>query len=249
MKRTFTIVGMGTFGGQTAKALYEAGAKVLAIDVDEREVERVAEFVTKAYCANVLDEDSIKAAGAFDADAAIIAVRRRFDVTVLATHLFKSHGFKEIIAVVDSTQESSAIESIGATHVVFPERDMAQRLARNLTMPDLAEQIPLGPDVGIIEVHCPASFEGNSLIELNLRKKFGVNVIAIKRSTGTFAERISIEVAPNPMEALRSGDVLVLLGKSEHLSEFVDEFGQKPMNPETIQPREEEKNGAPEAEK
>ena len=241
MKRVFTIVGMGTFGAQTAQALYEAGATVLAIDNDEKEIEKVTDYVTKAYCANVLDEDSIRAAGAFDADAAIIAVRRRFDVTVLATHLFKSQGFKEIIAVVDSRQEASAIEHVGATYIVFPERDTAQRLARNLTMPDLAEQIPLGPDVGIIEVDCPPAFEDKSLIELNLRKKHGVNVIAIKRRSGTFAERVIVEAAPNPMNPLRPGDVLVLLGKSERLSEFVGELGQHGKSPEGMRDPEEER--------
>jgi trk system potassium uptake protein TrkA len=217
--KIFLVIGLGTFGARTARALYRKGAEVLAIDILEEEVDRIRDDVTQAICADATNDEALERVGAFTTDAAVIAVRRRFDITVLVTHSLKRHGMKEICVRVDSEQEAEAIKTVGATDIIFPERDMAERLATRLMISDLAEQIPLGDNVGIIEVACPKSMVGKTLIELNFRKTIGVTVIALKSlNEKTLAPHI--EVAPAPDKALRADQYLLLLGDTRLLGKF-----------------------------
>ncbi len=225
-ERTFLIIGMGTFGSAATRVLYNSGATVIAIDVNEEAIQRISDLATRAICVDALDEQALRACGALDVNVAIVAVRRRFDTSVLVTHLLKQAGIPEIAVLVDSEAESGAIRAIGATSVIFPERDMAHRIANKLLFPDLADQIPLGQGVAIIEVPCPPAFEGKSLIELNLRREYSVNVIALS-STDRRHHRV-VHPAPHPTEPLKNSDHLILLGKSEQLAMFKDLIAKLP---------------------
>ena len=220
MEKMFVVFGLGTFGMQTAQALYRGGATVLVIDYNEQMVEHVSASVTQAVCAEATDEEALQAVGVFDANAAIVALRRHFDTSVLVTHLLKARGVKEILVQVDSEKEADAIRAVGATAVIFPERDMAERIARALLVPDLAEQIPLGDDVGIIETPCPPHFVSKTLIDLDIRRNFGVMVIAIKSRLLAEKGKEKVEVAPPPDQPLRPGDRLLVIGHSSALARF-----------------------------
>ena len=222
MKRTFVVVGLGTFGMRTAQALYAGGADVLAIDMDEQVVAQVSPMVTRAVCADATDENVLTSVGAFDVDCAVIAVRRHFDTTVLVTHMFQLAGVKEIVVQVDSEIESSAIRVVGATQPVFVERDMAVRTASKLLMPDLADQVPLGSNCAIIEVPVPMDYAGRSLKDLDVRRRFGVTVVALKRPGEGGPEEV--EIAPAPDRPLQIGCSLMVLGESENLGRFREAF-------------------------
>lgn len=219
--RSFVVIGLGTFGSHAARALMTGGATVLAVDISEQVIDEFAPEVTQAVSCDALDVDAMRAAGALDADVFVVAVRRRFDTTVLIVHMLRQNGINEIVALVDSQQEAEAIKVLGATSVVFPERDMAERLARSLLLPDLADMIPLGPDVSIIQVPCPSSFVGQSLIGLDLRKRYAVSVIALAHANpAAKGNRVTIESAPNPELPLKATDSLILLGKVDRLAAF-----------------------------
>lgn len=220
MHRSFVVVGLGTFGLQTAKELYSGGADVLAIDQDPEVIQDIAAFVTKAVCADALEEETLKKIGAFDVDCAVIATRSRFDTTVLVTHMFKRAGVREILVQVDTEGKEGAIAAVGATAVIYPERDIARRIARNLLVPDLAEQIPLGKDVAILEVPVPPSFFGKTLIELDFRKKHRVTIIAVKKIPKSGKQDDIYEIPPQPDAPLNDHDTLVVLGNTTRLAEF-----------------------------
>lgn len=226
MAQSFLIVGMGTFGERAATFLYEGGAQVLVVDRDEDNIERVSPAVSRAVCAEGSNEEAMDAVGAFDVNVAIVALRHHFDSAVLITHMLRKREVARIMVQVDSELEAEAIRAIGATDVIFPERDMAERVGQKLLTPDLADQVPLGDGVGIIEAACPPDFADQSLIDLNLRRQFGINVIAIRRSAEDGREG-DVEVAPPPDQPLTEGDTLIVIGKTDALSKFREALGQK----------------------
>ena len=219
MIRNFLVIGLGTFGSETARALYRHGGTVLAIDNDEEMIARISNQVTQAVCADATDETALRAVGAFEVDTAIVALRRHFDSTVLVTHMLKKQGLRQILVQVDTNKEAEAIRAVGASSVIFPEHDMAEQIARKLMVPDLADQIPLGDNVAIIEFPCPSAFVGKTLVELGIRKNYGITVIALKSKPEPDG-RQKVEAAPSPEEPLEAGQALVLLGKSDLLTRF-----------------------------
>ncbi|HRI86784.1 MAG TPA: TrkA family potassium uptake protein [Candidatus Hydrogenedentes bacterium] len=223
MKRTFAVVGLGTLGTELVKALSEGGATVIAIDNDAHAVDQLKDSASQAVCMDVTNEQAFEDTGAFDVDVAILAMRRNFEVAVLATYMFRKHGVREIVAHVDSELEAQAIRAVGATSVVFPEKDLARWLAQRLLYPGLTPHVSLGGDVSILEIPCPASFVGKTLADLHLRKKHEVAVIAIKRPADEKHANGngSTEVVPSPESPLTAGSVLVVLGKSKTLEAFI----------------------------
>ncbi|MFP4379198.1 MAG: NAD-binding protein [Candidatus Sumerlaeia bacterium] len=219
MAKSFLVIGLGTFGMQTARALYRKGAEVLAVDIREGEVDEIRDDVTQSVCADATNTRAMEQIGAYSTDAAVVAIRRRFDTTVLVVYGLVQKGFKEIFVRVDSDKEAAAIRAVGASQVIFPERDMAERLANRMMMSDLAEQIPLGDNVGIIELPCPESLIGKSLSELNFRKKYGIMVIALKVASAQ-EEEPHVDVSPDPEKSLEKFQTLVLLGDSTRLARF-----------------------------
>lgn len=215
--KSVVVMGLGTFGAQTAKAIYEGGVAVLAIDQDQHEIDAIKDHVTQAVCADVLNTEALRAAGAFDVDAAVVALRRHFDTSILVTHTLKKEGIPEIFVRVDTEQEAEAIAVVGATSVIFPERDMAERIAQRILIPGVTENVPLGPDISIVELPIPQSFVGKTLTQLDVRNKHGVTIIAIG---ATFRGEEKIEVAPAPNVPLPAGTELFVLGKTEELNKF-----------------------------
>lgn len=219
-ERTFLVLGLGTFGAETARALYRGGAIVLAVDHNERIVEEISPFVTDAVCADATNEQVLSSIGAFDLDVAIVAIRRHFDTTVLATHMLKQQNFEELVVQVANEKEGSAVEAIGATTVIFPERDMADRIARKLLVPDLADQIPLEANFAVIDVPCPAEFVGKSLKDLDIRRNHRVTIVAIKTPRAGKADEYNFQIAPPPDAPLEAVEHLVVLGDVKHLARF-----------------------------
>lgn len=225
MKRTFAVIGLGTLGSQLARSLYEGGADVLALDKDEAAVGRVRDSATQAICIEVTNEQALEEAGVFDADVAILALRRNFDITVLATFMCKQRGMKEIIVHVDSELEAQAIEAIGATQVVFPERDLARYLAQKLLFPKLSDHVSLGHDVDVVELRCPDHFIGKTLADLHIPKKYDVVVVAVRQEQLEKGAGTEVEIVPSPNAPLQAGSILVALGRSKSLDAFVAAFG------------------------
>ncbi len=217
---TFAILGLSKFGFRTAVGLFERGARVVAVDKDERLIQKISQRVTKAIQADATDLDVMQHVGAFDVDTVVIAFRSAFDAAVLlAYHVRLKTKVKRIVAQVDTDEKAEALKLIGVDLVVFPESDTADRTVQRLLTPDLVEQILLGPSEAIVELPAPDEYLGRTLTELQIRARYGIYVIAIKRSTGQ-GEPKDVLVAPPPDTRFAAGDTMLLLGARQRLQEL-----------------------------
>ncbi|MBF0178924.1 MAG: TrkA family potassium uptake protein [Magnetococcales bacterium] len=217
MSHTFLVVGLGTFGGRVAEALFRGGAYVLAVDREEERVNLFRESASKTIRADATDTQAMTAIGAFDVDCAIVALRNHFDATVLVTHALRKNGISRILVQVDNEQEAEAIQIFGATEVIFPPRDMALRLAKRLIHPDLIESLLFGSDFGLIDIPCPEAFVDHTIRELALRTRHGVTLIGIRKASSKGEEEeFLFNISPDTrMEATFH---LLLLGNHEQLT-------------------------------
>lgn len=207
--KQFAVIGLGRFGENLIRELTNSGYEVLAIDTNNERVNDTAEFATHAVQADAMDEQALKALGIRNFDVVVVAIGHNIQANILATIILKEMGVKKIIAKAQSALHGKVLEKIGADLVIYPEKDMAIKLARSLISQNILEQIRLSTDYSIMELVTPKVFSGKSLIELRLGEKMGITVLAIKQAE-------DIIVAPREQKINR-GDVLVALGKNEDL--------------------------------
>ena len=222
VNRSVAVMGLGTFGEQIVKTLYDGGVFTVAVDRNQPVVDRMAPFASKVICCDITNKEVLQAQGIFDVDVAVVALRRHFDITVLVTNMLKKAGVAEIMVQVDTEQEADAIRAVGATSVVFPQRDMAIQIAHDIISPNLTNYLPLGTNVSIVDIPLPDSFIGKNLIELDLRKKYNVTVIAIRSQ---LQQREHISPNPSPEQPLQEGVALLVMGKNEILQQFKEQLG------------------------
>ncbi len=221
MKPSFAILGLSTFCRRAATSLFKTGAAVLAIDQDERIVEQVKDDVSRAVCADVRDRDVLRTLGVPECDIVVLGLRHHFDITVLTVRFLVNQGVKNIIAQVDSLDEAEAIRAVGATRVVFPERDAADRLVKEMVLPGLVDQISLSDDIGVIEIVCPSEFAGKSIRDLGIREKFDITVIGIRSLKDERSGKIA---PPLPQTVLTEDHQLLVVGRFEDVSKFSERF-------------------------
>ena len=212
--RQFIVVGLGKFGMEVALALASNGMQVLAIDKDPRKTEAIADKVTYAVRADATDQKELAALGLSGADAAIVSLGNKIEDSVLATMILKEFGIPEVIVKGISKEHGKILKLVGATEVVFPEEDMARKIAQKIMHPNIIEHIPLLPNYSIVEIIAPKTFQGKTLLELNLRREYGVEVLMIRRGT-------NVRMVPAAtMEKIQEGDILLMLGKNEDLEKI-----------------------------
>jgi trk system potassium uptake protein TrkA len=223
----FAVIGLGRFGSSVARTLGEKGQQVIAIDKNEELVHDIMENVTKAVCLDAIDEKAVKSVGIQDVDVAICGIGTNVEASVIVTLLLKDLGIPVIVCKAVNESHKKALEKIGATRVILPERDMGARLANSLiSMSDkVVEHIDLSADSSIIELIAPEEFIGKSLRELDMRTQYGVNVIAIKRKEEAAGEgkEEKINVVPQANDVVNKGDVLVVFGSNEDIESLKKE--------------------------
>lgn len=208
--KQFAVIGIGRFGSSLVRELTRTGNEVLAIDIDADRVNDAIEYSTHAVQADTMDEATLKALGIRNFDVVVVAIGDNIQANILTTIMLKELGVKKIIAKAQNELHGKVLEKIGTDVVIYPERDMALKLARSLVSVNFLEQISLSPDYGIIELFTPKAFMNRSLADVGLRKKQRVTILAIRRGN-------DIIVAPSPDEVMKSGDILVALGINEGL--------------------------------
>ena len=209
--KSYIVIGLGKFGARAAKRLYELGCEVLAIDRNGDLVQPMSSQVTQAVVADARDKDVLRALGAKDFECAIVAIGDNLADSVLATMNLKELGVPYIVCKASDDTHRQVLLKLGADRVVIPEQEQADRLAKSLSSPNVLEYIELSDEYGIIEVPVPKRWIDKTLIELNVRAKLGVNIIAIERNE-------KINVSPGADYKLLEGDILVVLGNSDALS-------------------------------
>lgn len=223
--KQFAVVGLGRFGSAVAKTLSEKGYEVLAVDSDEQWVQEVSGYVAHAVMINATDEKALRAVGIENVDCAVVAIGADVEASILVTITLKEIGIKEIIARAVTEIHGRVLEKIGATKVVFAERDMGIRVANALVSPEIIEYIDLSPEYSIFEISPPKDFVGKSLRDLDIRAKYNLNVIAIKRkvrikSERGFEERDKINISPAASDVIAEGDKLIVIGTDEAVAKL-----------------------------
>ena len=209
--RSYIVIGLGRFGTEAARRLYELGCDVLAIDNNQELVQQISNHVTQAVVGDARDKDVLKALGAADFDCGIVAIGNSLGNSVLATMNLKELGVPYVVCKAYDETHRQVLIKLGADKVVIPEQEQANRLARNLSSPNVLDYIELSDAFGIIEVPAPTRWLGKSLKELNVRAHLGVNIIAVKQGS-------AINVSPGADYEIQPGDVMVVLGDTAALN-------------------------------
>jgi len=208
--RSYIVIGLGRFGSEVARRLMEQNCEVLVIDTNGDLIQQISDEVTHAVVGDARDKSVLRALGAKDFDCGIVAIGDSLADSVLATMNLKELGVPYIVCKAYDETHRQVLVKLGADRVVIPEKENAARLAKSLSSPNVLDYIELSEDYGIIEVPAPAAWENKSLIELNVRAKLGVNIIAVKRSG-------DITVSPAADFRIVKGDVMVVLGDTKAL--------------------------------
>jgi trk system potassium uptake protein TrkA len=219
MKKQIAVIGLGRFGHAVAKTLAESGLEIIAIDREEEKVKAVSDFVTYAVQLDAMDEKTLRSVGVQNVDTAIVSIGEKIEASILVVMVLKEMGIKNIIAKAVTPLHGRVLENLGVQRVVYPERDMAVRVAHSLTTPKVLEELELSQEYSIIELPTPKEFIGKSVKEIQLRTKYGVNLIAIKRKITEAGTKKDIwNVNPSPTDNMGEGDILVLIGANRDLS-------------------------------
>lgn len=213
--RQFVVIGCGRFGGSVAKSLSKLGHDVLAIDCDEQTVQNISEHVTHAVQASGTDEQALHSLGIKNFDVAIISIGTNIQTSILATLIAKEAGIDYVVAKAQGNLHAKVLYKIGADRVVFPEREMGERVAHNLVAHNLVDYIELSKEYSIMELELPPKWRDKSLSDLDLRAKYGINVMAIKHGD-------EINITPAAEDKLHEDDVLVIIGHVENLDKIQD---------------------------
>jgi len=217
-RRTFAVIGLGRFGSAMATTLHEMGYEVIGIDASADVVRELADRGIQTLQMDVTDERGLRAAGIHAVDVAVISIGENLEASLIVVMLVKELGIRTIVAKATTPLHGRILEKLGVSRVVFPEREMAVRTAHSLVVPNLIEYIELSPDFCIVEVPAPADFAGRTVKDLQIRNRFGLTLIAIKRDGRQGTD--STNVAPGPDDEIRAGDVLALLGSNANLAKL-----------------------------
>lgn len=218
-KKQYAIIGMGRFGSSVASALTDMGFDVLAIDSNEQRVQEISNIVTHAVSANSTDEEAMRALGIRNFEVVVVAIGQDIQSSILTTLILKDLGIPTLIVKAQNELHGKVLQKIGADKVIFPERDMGLRVAHHLTSPNILDYIELSDDYSIVELKASEKMIGKNLKELDVRARFGCNVMAIK--TGT-----KMNISPNANELLDKDDVLVILGQKDDLVKLELEYSK-----------------------
>jgi trk system potassium uptake protein len=218
-RKQFGVIGLGRFGSAMAMTLTELGHDVIGVDGDEARVQQLADVITHALQIDATDEKSLRAAGIQDVDVAVVSIGENIESSLLVVMQLRELGIATIVAKAVTPLHGRILEKLGVSRVIFPEREMAIRIAHSLVMPNVIDYIELSRDFSIVEVPAPDAFVGRTLKQLELRPRLGLTLIAIKRQSDGGAGVIT-NIAPSADETIRSGDVLALLGSNERLNQL-----------------------------
>ena len=208
--RSYAVLGLGRYGRAVARELVDNGMEVIAVDEDQSVVNDAALYLPVCKCADVTDAEVIERLGIADIDTVIICMAGNLEASVMAVTLCREAGAKRVIAKCANEMHQKILLRVGADHVVFPENESGIRLAKNLLSSGFIDMISLSKDVSIIEIEVKDEWCGKNLIELNLRKKYGFNIVAIK-----VGETVNVNV--NPEKALNANDTLIVIADTSKL--------------------------------
>lgn len=215
-KKTYAVIGLGRFGMPLATKLAQSGADVIGVDMDEERVRAFREYSEYAFVAKKLTKEVLEDIGIQDCDVAVICIGSRVETSILVTLNILNLGVPNVISKASSAEQGEVLRRLGAD-VVYPERDMALRTAKKILRENLVDYLSIGKDIEIIEIEISNKMINKTILELDLRKKYKLNVIAICHD-----EESDIEVRPDCI--LHEGDTIAVIGREENVTRFIDDY-------------------------
>ncbi|MFT9497130.1 potassium channel family protein [Anaerosolibacter sp.] len=208
--KQYAVIGCGRFGASVARTLYETGHDVLAIDQDEDVIQELADSVTHAVQMDATDESSLRSLGVRNFDVAVIAIGSDIQSSILITLLAKELGVKYVVAKAQNELHAKILYKTGADRVVLPEREMGVRVAHSLVSSNILDYIELAPDYSIAEITPLKEWIGKNLKDIDIRVKYGVTIMAIKR-------KAEINISPSAQDVICHDDVIVVVGHNNDI--------------------------------
>lgn len=210
---SYVVIGLGRFGLEVAKKLYEYGKDVLVIDRSQQMINSVANYVTRAAVGDGKNIETLKSLGVGDCDCAIVAMSSDLATSVLTTMNLKKLGVNRIVCKAHDDTHKEILEKIGANEIISPEHEIAEKVARFFASSNILEKIELSDKFGIVECKPPKDWHGKTIRDLNVRKKYGINIIAVM-------ENNKIEVSPTADYVISPDQTLVMIGDYKDLDRF-----------------------------
>ena len=208
--KTIAVIGLGQFGTTIAKMLASMNHEVLGVDINPEIVQKISPYVTHAIVADTTDEEAIKALALSQFDLVIVAIGDNVQANLMTSMLLKEMHIPKIVAKAENTLQGKMLSKIGVDQVIYPEFDMAQRLAQSLTREHVMDYLQLSKSVSLIEINMPLFMVGTCLKDSNLREKYNLNAVGIRRGE-------ELEVPPNPTTILSASDKLLVIGNNSDL--------------------------------
>ncbi|WP_209124923.1 TrkA family potassium uptake protein [Alkalihalobacillus sp. BA299] len=216
MKKQFAVIGLGRFGGSVCKELYQMGHDVLAIDSSEEKVNEFMNYSTHTVIANGTEESMLQSLGIRNFDFVIVAIGENIQSSILCTLLLKEIGVKNVWVKAQNNYHHKVLEKIGADRIVHPEQDMGIRIAQHLVSEKIIDYIELSDEYSIVELLATEKVANKSLIQLDIRAKYGCTILAFKRNE-------QVIVSPLPDDLIHLNDILIVIGHKNDLKRFEEE--------------------------
>jgi len=223
MKR-YAIIGLGRFGNILARKLAASGAEVMAIDSEKALIEEIQDTVTLAVRMDATDERALRAQGFDKVDVAVVAIGEKFEATTLVTVLLKQLGVPRVITRATSPIRAKILRLVGADEIISPEEESAQRLAQKLLAPHVIDYLELAEGSKLVQFLAPKAMQKKTIAQIDIRRKYGVNIIALKKRSIIVNEKGEEKVTekivdvPQPEDVIEEGDILYIVGKDEKIS-------------------------------
>lgn len=213
MNKQFAVLGLGSFGRSVALSLEKMGCDVMVVDDSYEKIQEISDKVSYAMKADVTDKDALQALGARNLDGAVVAVSEHPEANIMATLLCKEMGIPLVVAKAKDKLQGTILEKVGADSVVYPEIEMGRRIAKSMVANEFVDWIELSNDYSIVEIAVPRRWEGKSLAELDVRKKYGITVIGVMQGE-------KMDLSFDPQTPLPGNVILVLIGANKILEKI-----------------------------
>lgn len=226
------VIGLGTFGAKTAVRLYEKGAEVIAIDLDDDLVERIKDRVTHAVALDVTSERSLRGINISDVDIAVVALGDNIEISIMAVAMLRKLGVGRVIARATNPLHEHVLEEIGASEIIKVEEEMGEIIASKIIAPHVLQRYNFAAGYSIVELRLGKRFEGKTLVESQIRQNYSLNIVALQKripyitEDGKSSYRVEINDSPMPMDVIEADDIVVLVGSEKNFDRLFADLAE-----------------------
>lgn len=226
------VIGLGTFGAKTAVRLSDKGAEVIAIDKDEKLVEKIKDNVTQAVTADVTSEKALRSINISDVDIAVVALGDNIEISIMAVAMLRKLGVGRVIARATNPMHEHVLREIGASEIIKVEEEMGEIIASKIVAPHVLQRYNFAAGYSIVELKLGKKFEGKSLVESQIRQNYSLNIVALQKRVpyitedGKSSYRVEINDSPMPMDIIESDDIVVLVGGEKNFDRLFQELAE-----------------------